>query len=161
MKNKTNGFSLIEILVVIVIFAILSVVGTQIVTTSLRSSTKSEKLVAVRENVDFAFNVMERELRNAKSISCPSKSTVNFTNQDNSVSSLSCVGGVNGRIELNTLSLISGNTYVDCTANVFTCSVSSVGIPALDINIKAYDADNLAIEGAEVSTSTKIILRSY
>ena len=67
-----KGMSLLEILVVVAIFSILGVIVTRSVLLTLRGSKKSESQVKVRENVNYALAVIERQLRNADSIvTCP------------------------------------------------------------------------------------------
>ena len=65
-KKNIKGYSLVEILVVIVLFSVLAVIATQTLFLSFRGSRKSGNVVLVRNNVDHATGVMERHLRNAR-----------------------------------------------------------------------------------------------
>jgi len=73
MKTKTNsGLSLIEILIVITIFAVIGILSTRSVFLTLRGAKKSDSLVRVRENVNNALSVIERQIRNSEKVTCPS-----------------------------------------------------------------------------------------
>lgn len=76
MKNK-NGFTLIELLVAVAIIAGLGIVLAQAFFTTTRSNTKVERLTDVKQNGEYALAVMERLIRNARSLtaSCTSGGT--------------------------------------------------------------------------------------
>lgn len=63
---KEKGFTLIEILVVVGIFAIIAVIGSGSFFSLLRGSTKSRSASTVKQNGDYALGVMERMIRNAR-----------------------------------------------------------------------------------------------
>src|SRR5436190_23351777 len=63
-----KGYSLIELLVVLGIFALLATLASQAVVLTLRSSKKSESSIKVKDNLNYALGVMERQLRNAYSV---------------------------------------------------------------------------------------------
>lgn len=65
-----SGFSLIEILVVISIFAVIGILTTRSIFITLRSARKSDSLVRVRENVNYAMGIIERQIRTAESVNC-------------------------------------------------------------------------------------------
>lgn len=69
MINKRNqGFSLLEILVVIMITAIVVTVLSGMFFSILKGSTKSRIMAEIKQNGSYALNVMERMIRNAKSV---------------------------------------------------------------------------------------------
>src|SRR3989304_2065390 len=76
--ERNSGFSMIEILVVILVFATLAVLATDSLLLSLRGSRKSESTVSVRENLNYALSIIERQLHNAESVSCPSSTTISY-----------------------------------------------------------------------------------
>lgn len=78
INNDRSGYSLIEILIVIGIFAVLSVVSTQAVLLSLRGAKKSESIVNVKEELDYASDIISRQLQSALTISKPFYSTHPF-----------------------------------------------------------------------------------
>ena len=161
---SSNGFSLIELLVVVAVFLILATVSTQIIAVTLTGSKKTGSLVKVRENVDFSFAVMERQIRNAKNVDCISSTStqLDYTDENGVSTSFSCLGGANGYIASGAARLTSDLVYVDCTQIVFTCTPESSGVPPfVDIAVTAEGADVQGSEGAQVTTSTKILLRSF
>lgn len=73
MKNSTGGFSLLEILVSVGILASVGVLIGQVFFTTAHVNTKTELLKEVKQNGNFALDVMGRSIRNASFIEtiCP------------------------------------------------------------------------------------------
>lgn len=165
MENKINikGFSLVEMLVVISIFAVLGVLSTQAVTLTLKSSKKSDSLVRVRENVNYSLAVIERQIRNSETISSCSGATsiINYTSLEGIDSSFSCVTpGINGYIASGSARLTSSDISV--TACSFTCTQLDVNNPpVINVSISAEDATSSSIEKGVVTTDMEIITRNY
>ena len=65
---KKQGFTLLEIMVSIGIVAIMGVLISQIFFTTTRSNAKAEVLKNVKQNGDFAAELMGRMIRNANAI---------------------------------------------------------------------------------------------
>ncbi|MFC1727226.1 PilW family protein [Patescibacteria group bacterium] len=61
-----QGFSLIEIIVVISILTVVLATGTSIFYTILKNTTKARIVAEVKQNGDFAISSMEREIRSSK-----------------------------------------------------------------------------------------------
>ncbi len=72
-----KGFTLIELLVAMAIISGLGIMIAQAFFTTTRSNTKVEKLTDVKQNGDYALSVMERMIRNARTLtaSCTSGGT--------------------------------------------------------------------------------------
>ena len=68
MKNK-NGFTLIELLVAVAIISGLGVVLAQSLFSTTRSNTKAQRFSDVKQNGEYALGVMERMIRNGRSVS--------------------------------------------------------------------------------------------
>jgi len=169
MKNdKTTkniqGFSLLEILVVITVFSILAIMTTQAVLMTLKGSKKSESLTKVRGNIDYSLAIIERNIRNADSIDeCPNPDTniISYQDEDGLTTSFSCaeeddigyIASASGRLT---------SSEVDVTSCSFVCE-EAVGEtnPAITVSISAQDAVLSALEGGEITISTKIFLRTY
>ncbi|HLE48585.1 MAG TPA: type II secretion system protein [Patescibacteria group bacterium] len=66
--RKIKGYSVIEVLVVIGVFAILSVIAAQSIIITLRSQKKNDSLINVKGEIDFAANIIERNLQTASYI---------------------------------------------------------------------------------------------
>jgi prepilin-type N-terminal cleavage/methylation domain-containing protein len=164
-----KGFSLIEVLVVVMVFAVLVSISAQALITTVTNSRKANATVRVRENLEFALSVMERHIRNANGLTslcvagAPMQS-INYTDQWGQPGSFSCnpagsqdfVASAGARLTANTVSV---------TACSFVCTPASVGqLQSVDINLTGTSAANQGFsntERATLSVSTKVFLRSY
>lgn len=63
MKRRSSGFSLIEVMVTAVIFAIITVFLTEMMTRQSRSYTVVEDVAETQQNLRAVANLMEREVR--------------------------------------------------------------------------------------------------
>ena len=167
MKRKNiiqKGMSLLEVLIVVTIFAVLGVLVTQSIILTLIGSQKSEAIIRARENLDYSLSIIERQIRNANSITeCPNSDTkiINYTDHNGTSSSFSCVntGGTNSYIASGSARLTSNTVKVeDCT---FSCTQSSFGPPLISINLTVKDASASGIRSASVTAETEIYLRNY
>lgn len=153
-NNQLKGFSLIELLVVISIFSILAVVVTQVITTSLRSSTKSRSIIQVRENVNFAQSIIERKIRSARSVVCSSPQQLDFVDEDGVTESFFC--DANGNfIAYNSSRLTSSDISVDCSGVVFSCFN-----PTVEISISASSVKASGAAGGQITSTFKVTPRS-
>ncbi len=162
--KTNNGFSLLEILVTITIFSMLTILTTQAVILTLRGSRKSESLTKVRGNIDYSLAVIERNLRNADSIEeCPNTdpNVISYSDENGVPTSFSCESDTDGGYIASASGRLTSNE-VDVISCSFTC-VDSVGEvnPAVTVSIEAKDATLNALEGGEITISTKIFLRTY
>lgn len=167
MKKFLMGYSLIELLVAISIFTVIILLTTQAIVLSLRSSRKGESLITVRENIDYAFGVMERHIRSAEDITCSAdERTLNYTDQWGEAASFSCLGGINGYIASGSAALAritSDEVDINCNnVPIFVCNIPGGDVPpSVEIKVTGFKAGETAVEGASVSTNTRIQLRTY
>ncbi len=161
LKNK-KGFSLVEILVVISIFALIGILTTRSIFTTLRSARKSDSLVKVRENVNYALGVIERQIRSAESVSpCPLVNTLvlPYIAEGGIVSSFICTLGANGSIASGSATLTSPDISV--TGCTFTCTQNINNPPSINVSITAEDKNSSGVEKGSVTSQTEILLRNY
>jgi len=164
IKN-TSGLSLLEILVVVSVFAALGILITRSVLLTLGGGKKSESLIKVRENLNYSLSVIERQLRNANSITdCGSStSTISYTDRGGNTASFSChnVGqtGQIGYIASGSAKL-SGDS-VNVTGCSFSCTLGIGSPSSVTINLTAIDASAMGIENSSVTTTTQVLLRNY
>ena len=174
MKHKSYqlrsyGFSLVELLIAVGIFAIVAVVTTQSLSSSLKNSRKSDAIRKTRENVDYSISTMERLLRNAQSVTCtsssPTGSRLDYVDQYGKLTSFSCItSGSDGYIASGSARLTSTSSVVNCSLEpVFFCTDPLDGVPAsVQITVNAYDSQfGNTEEGASVRSRTKVLLRNY
>ena len=164
-KNLVKGFSLIEMLVVMLVFTILGVIITQSLSSTLRGSKKSEAISEVKSNIDYAMSVMERGLRNAKAITCTGLTdTLTYTDQFGNTVEYSCeVVGTDSYIASNSARLTSQNVMItNPSCEIFECISGTPGQPdSVELDISASHKNFVGSEGSRVTSQTKILLRNY
>lgn len=164
-KKQNSGMSLLEILVVITIFAILGIIVTRSVVLSIGGSRKSESVIKVRENLSYSLAIIERQIRNANSVSqCPNAdpTRIDYKDQNGNSAYFSCVNldGTDPYIASGSARLTSDTIKI--TRCSFTCVAATSTNPALvDISLEAEDAGATGLQNATVSTATQIYLRNY
>ena len=164
IAKTVQGFSLLEILVVITVFSMLAILTTQAVILTLRGTKKSESLTKVRGNIDYSLAVIERNIRNADSIvECPNtdQTIISYTDENGSITSFSCDSDSDGGYIASASGRLT-SSEVDVTSCSFVCE-DAVGEtnPAVTVSVSAQDAALSALESGEITVSTKIFLRSY
>jgi Tfp pilus assembly protein PilE len=163
--KRERGTSFIEILIVVAVFAILGLLVARVTLVTLRGSNKSEALIKVRENLDYAMAVMERQIRNAEGVTCPNTSPTKLEYKDDRdfATYFACVmsGGGGDSYVASGSARITNNEIV-ITACTFTCTPSTgLNQDSVSINLEARDARSTSIESAKVSATTQIFLRTY
>lgn len=161
-KKNLKGLSLIEILIVITIFAVIGLFSTRSVFLTIRGAKKSDSLVRVRENVNYSLAVIERQLRNSESVTCPNSSsnTLNYISYEGTPTTFSCVtGGADKYIASGSGRLTSSDISV--TSCAFSCTVSVNSPPSVKVTIEAVDTESTSIEKGSVTIQTEIVVRNY
>lgn len=164
MKNN-KGISLIEILVVVSIFAILGIITARSVLLTIQGSKKTESTVRVRENLSYAMGVIERNIRNANKISTcpnPSPSLLTYVDTQGATTTFSCIniGSTNGYVASGSASLTSST--VNVTACSFVCALGDSGKPpSVTVTIQAKDKSTSGAESSDVKVTNKVLLRNY
>jgi len=158
-----QGMSLLEVMVVITIFAVLGILVTQSIMLTLSGSKKSESVVRARENLDYSLSIMERQIRNANSVSCPPDTHImNYKDQNGFSTSFSCqqMGSDNSYIASGSARLTSDAVkIVDCAFHCTAEAGSNTSLVTIDLAIQEASASG--IQSASVSVSTQIYLRNY
>jgi len=160
-RSSFTGFSLIEILVAVGLFSVISAVAVQAIFSSLASSRKADVSIDVRENAEAALATIERRIRGARSIvTCgPNMSSIEYVNPDDSVEILVC-DMPNSSVTIN------GDRLTNDAVNVTTCSFSCTEAgpgkpPEIDIALSVQGASRSGAEQASVRFMTKVLLRTY
>lgn len=161
--NLVCGFSLIEMLVVITLFAFMAFFVTQSVSKSFQGAQKADAQGKVRDNLDYAASVVERNLRNAKSIiTCDTNmTTIDYVDQNGVSSDFTCNTNLNpGNITWNNNPLTSNE--VDLTACSFTCSQPSpVNPPVVDLQLVGGENTTDPVLQSPITILRRIVLRVY
>ena len=164
MKTKINkGLSLIEILVVITIFAAIGILATRSIFLTLRGAKKSDSLVRVRENVNFALSTIERQIRNAEYVDCVNSTATNlvYTSLEGINTSFTCVDA-GDYIASGSALLRLTSPDISVTTCSFSCSQTNLDIPPLvKITIVAEDNTSTSTEKGSITTETQIVGSNY
>jgi hypothetical protein len=166
MTLNKKGVSLFETLIVIVLFAALGILSTRIIMLSLRGTSKSTAVLRVRENLNYALSVIERNVRNADSlVDCDGSRVVNYVDSNEVSTSFSCEGNSSNGYVASGSGLLKSrltNTDIIVTSCSISCSdSSSLETPWVEISLKGKDAAKTGIESASAEISTMIYLRQY
>jgi prepilin-type N-terminal cleavage/methylation domain-containing protein len=162
-KVKSSGMSLIEILIVVGIFSILGILTTRAIILTIGGGKKTENLIKVRENLNYALGVIERQLRNADGISdCTNTNTlrIDYMDQNGRSASFSCANLGSGTVGY----VASGSARltvdaIDITACTFRCINGNP--PSVKINMEAKNTSISGTENSTVQASSEVYLRSY
>jgi len=159
-----RGISFIEILITVAIFAVLGILIGRIVVITLRGSNKSEALVKVRENLDYAVAVMERQIRNAEMVTpCPNENVLRLDYRDikGTASYFACVTAANDSYVASGSSRLTSNDIFVTSCSILCQPAQDNKQPSVTINLEARDSRSQSIETAKTSATTQIFLRTY
>lgn len=169
MKRKrtlTSGFSLVEMLIVMFLFALLAFIVTQSTLQSFRGTRKVDASSKVRDNLDFAASLVERNIRNAKSITSvcdgASHASIAFVTQTGVAGRYVCSGGSNQYVtDAATGSRITSSD-VSLSSCSFTCTSNGAYNPPIIDYVFAGTA--VGADGTDASFATisrRVVLRVY
>ena len=169
-----GGFTLIETIVTILLFAILGTIATTILFSVLRGATKSEILKEVKQNGDYVLSILTLKIRNARDIisACDSNPSDNVTvqNPDSTGTDFSC-SAISSTISQQQVvapdqpipspaSLT--NSSVAVSACSFTCYSSSTAPKRVSIHFTLTQAGSgtSAVDTASQTFQTQVTLRN-
>ncbi|MEK7521381.1 MAG: prepilin-type N-terminal cleavage/methylation domain-containing protein [Patescibacteria group bacterium] len=168
LRRMNRGFTLIEILVVISIFAIILLIANQILFSAFRGSSKAEATTRVKREGERVFGLMERSIRNSRAIISCNSSQITYQDQYGVTASFVCrnVGTPNiGEIAAGSAALapITVND-VDVTACSFSCETVGGINKAVLINAtfvaEALSTSARVEERGSISLQSRILLRN-
>ena len=189
MKQITGkGFTLLELLVVVVIFTLISVVVAQVFFTTMRSNNKTEIVREVKQNGDRAMEIITRLVQNAKFIqlpsSCPERplvgetiDSVSLTNFDGGQTILACevkdgIARIASTSASQTVYLMNTNvTLIDpvdktnaCTNHALAFTCTSVGdTPSyitIGFSLRQKNSSASVVDTASETFQTTVTLRN-
>ena len=162
--NK-KGFSLVEVLVVISIFAFLGIIVTQMIASSVRSAKKSQNINLVRGSISSAVETINRFIRGAKGITCPLPvpTRINYSDEAGASTYFECTGDniASGSATIGDVyNLVSDDVKV--TLCSFSCVTDSAsGVTTVDIVVSGQPKDDIPLsESSNVDITSKIIVRN-
>src|SRR6185437_15252578 len=133
-----GGFTLVEMLAVMVVFIVIGTLIIAIMVTTFRTSNKTDVLTLVKQNGNYAITQMAKTIRDARSLVSPypcyppaQSTSISVITPDNNAITYSCV---NNTIASNGASLLD-TTAVSVASCSFTCSQQSqTDLPFIDIS---------------------------
>jgi len=169
MKKNFKGFTLIELLVVAGVFVSVSTIILSIFVISLRGSRKSELLLTMKQNGNFAMSQMVKQIRYAKSIDTPascvpsvSQSSITITSLDNGQTTFSCQVSPS-TLASNSAALMDTN-QVKVTACSFVCSQpTAVEPPTITISFTLLpkNVSTLSENTGSIPFTTSVTMRNF
>jgi type II secretory pathway pseudopilin PulG len=146
-----SGFTIVEILAVIVVFIAIGSIAAAVFFTSLRVVNKSNSLASLRENGNYALSQMTKMIRYAVTFGGISTDGITYSNVcyagpitsvknvpstylkitsfDNNETVFHCIPGANGNVASNSASLLDTAIVKKIDACSFSCSQENEGDP--------------------------------
>jgi prepilin-type N-terminal cleavage/methylation domain-containing protein len=112
MKNR--GFTLVEMIVSLAIFAVVAVIAIGALLKVIDANKKAQSITSSVTNLNFALESMSREFRTGKYFTCGNAD--NPTGVNSSLSSINCSGLNNTLIAFNSPNLITTGANSPCNA---------------------------------------------
>lgn len=160
MKKNYQGFTLVEMLVVVGLMILVGGMAVGLFFQTLKGASKTEILKEVKQNGDYALGVMERMIRNAQEIQTCSAAAIKIKNPDGNTTEFSLSGSGN-QIASNSGKLTGSN--VAASGLSFICN-STVTPPVVEISFTISQTGSPTRpeeEKAQVSFKTTVSLRTY
>jgi len=169
---RQKAYSLVEILIVIAVFAVLSIVSTMVIQTVLKNANKTQSQINVRENLGYVMSVIERQLQLSKGITvCPiiDPYKVDFTSETGVAASFVCenigltdpqVASYSGVTTPATKYRLTSSSVIIDYCN-FSCTHTLGQRDLVKFSISGHQLNNFEAEGATVVMQTEILLRNY
>lgn len=169
----SRGFSLIEIIVSVGVLAVVGTVLSQVFFTTTRTATKTGRVNNIKDNGEFALEIMSRLIRNAKNIvpsSCTGSATssLSLIHPENTQTDLNCLTD-SGNTRIASVSgssteyLTDENISVDCSTLLFTCLSQPGSPPTVKITFTLDQVGPTPVdqfERARRSFQTSVTLRN-
>jgi prepilin-type N-terminal cleavage/methylation domain-containing protein len=175
---KTKGFSLIEIMLGMTLFAVVMSAGMSVMYASLRASRKAAAVTTAKAEGAYAIQAMESMIRFATRIECPNSNTVKIWRVQNegdeyqdiieyslnsdriaSTSASTDEDEVEKTIYLTSNSMDVGAASCPSAA-AFVCSGDSVAICFEVNNVSGMDLTDVAGEGGGIKFQTRVTARN-
>jgi type II secretory pathway pseudopilin PulG len=188
--NNKNGYTLVELLAVMIVLIAVGTIVSSILVSVLRSSNKSAATENVRKNGNYAISQMSRMITYAQKLegvsvsgsqyypdclSLPASTHYNYLqikSFDGGITTFYCadskIASQSSAIALQSPTgilnyLIDPNIYADCHLNYFICSQQSAAAPIkIDIflDLKATSSAVFSESQAEIPFETSVVIRN-
>jgi len=173
MRNK-NGFTLIELIVVIGVLGVVSIIFLSTIVNTLRGTNKANITGTVRQNGNYALGQIARTIRTAATVTTPSlpcnasssptsSTTLSVVSASGSSATYVCTASPSANIMFNGNPLLDANsvTVTNCT---FTCSQESSSdnpVVTIDFTLQGVSASKFAEQVVPpIEFKTSVILQN-
>ncbi len=165
-----SGFTLVELLVAIAIFAIIGTVSLSILFMTLRAGKKSDTLIMLKQSGNAAMSQVVRSIRYAKSLDVPNSCVTPVTTSqitltsvlDNGSTTFVCTSTTPNTIASNSASLID-TAFAAVSGCSFTCTQPTVNDPpTINFIFKLSSNSSGQVETrAIIPFQTSVTMRNY
>lgn len=134
MEINNRGFTLIEILIVIVVLGFVVVAGSNLFFGTLMGNSKAEVLKEVKQNGEYALTTMDEAIKNCREVVNCELNSITVKNKNNQEITFEriteVIDGINlGRIASNSSYLTSAKVNVPEEEFVLSCESLEAGRP--------------------------------
>lgn len=160
----SKGFTLIEVVVAIGVFAVLATVGSVLLFSILRGSKKAAAVAAVRTEGAQVMAALTSHLRFARQVNACTGSLITFTTVDNTSLTFSCLttgSPPNTFLASNSARLTSEAVNLTSCAAVFSCAPAAPLTQTVNIKFSLTRSGATVAEGtASVDFQSEVGLRN-
>ncbi|HSX39427.1 MAG TPA: prepilin-type N-terminal cleavage/methylation domain-containing protein [Candidatus Saccharimonadales bacterium] len=168
--NKQAGYTLIELLLVISLLSLAVGVSTDIILTLVRSYTKTQVTNEIEQNSNFVFLKLEKELRNAQTVSSVSANSISFQDSTGATITYAIVSAGSGilTIQRNGSTLTNTDSVngvtITCTGSASSCFLQVGASPTvieIDMSFKQVNSPGAAFTGSVDLNDTIVVRGTY
>lgn len=170
---QESGFTLVEMLAVMVVFVVIGSIMVSILVGSLRTSHKTDTITLVRENGNYVMTQVSKTIRDARGLVSPfpcvpstTVSTITVLTPDQDEVTYTCTNPPTptpATLASNSASMLDTST-VKITACSFTCSQQSESdLPIIQINFSLKQQSTSTLAEQTVTTipfQTSVVMRN-
>jgi prepilin-type N-terminal cleavage/methylation domain-containing protein len=165
-RIETEGFTLVELLLTIALLSIAVGVTTDIILSITKSYSKTEMANELEQNANFVSLKLEKELRNASSVTVPAtvdapSSTLTFVTTDGLVVTYNLdASGLlnrNGSVIVNNDSTVG--VLVSCPAGCFTLKNTSPQVVQMGLRFQQRNSGGNSSFTGVVDLNNTVVLR--
>lgn len=179
---KQNGFTLVEMLVVILVFTTISAIVIAILTTTFQGNNKTNALNLIQQNGNYAMTQVVKSIRNASTLIAPypcgtvssptATSSVSLRFPDGSTSTFSCNDSLghttlasNGAALIDTSSVTVSSCSFTCGQATINGTVSPSSNPIIGVTFSLQSKNSNGFADLQASASaiqfqTSVVLRN-
>jgi prepilin-type N-terminal cleavage/methylation domain-containing protein len=143
--NTIKGYTLIELVIVIIVFSIVASTAGVFLVQSIQSYETAKPILRIAGSVNIAVDNMTRELKSAESVTVASATSITFVNQQGESIAISLSGSnLNRDVNSGGAQRLLGNV-TSLSINKFNAALATTATPGdirfVSINLTASDGD--------------------